>query len=534
MLNLLSPTVTPSPRLETTIGAQDEQSPKWAAWVLPSIADIFFLVLLGMLAFSPMSTALLGDADTGWHIRNGEMIWAAHAVPHTDPFSYTRGGQPWYAWEWLYDLAASGIHHLAGLNGLVLFTAMIIAGTFALLFHLVLRRSGSFVAALVLAMLAVSAAQVHMLARPHVLTWLFTLLWVEALYRFDGGKEAALWCLPPLMLLWVNVHGGFILGLVLLGIFGVARVWNFLAERRDEDLKAIVQLSVAGCACFAVTFCTPYGYELHLHVYQYLSNGFLMNTINEFQSPNFHFSGYGYFEVLILLSVLGVMWARERVSVADLLLVLFSIHASLYAARNIPISAILISMALGPALAAAISPEHRNHPRWMTSLLDTVHDISTNMGGMEKRFRGHAPALLIVAASMAIALNGGRLGSAQVLSAHFDGKTFPVAATEFIAQKGIHDHMFNTDDWSGYLIYKLYPSLKVYFDDRHDFYGESFVREYHKAARGSLQWREPLDQSQCKWALIAAKSPLASLLSESKDWRLEYDDGVAMVFARAN
>jgi hypothetical protein len=534
MLNLISPTVAPSAHLETVIGGQDKQSPKWATWVLPSIADVFFLVLLGILAFSPMSSALLGDADTGWHIRDGEMIWAARAVPHTDPFSYTRGGQPWYAWEWLYDLAAAGIHHLAGLNGLVLFTAMVIAGTFALLFRLVLRRSGSFVAALVLAMLAASAAQVHMLARPHVLTWLFTLLWVEALYRFDEGKVAALWCLPPLMLLWVNIHGGFILGMVLLGIFGVARIWNFLAERRDEDLKAILQLSVAGCACFAITFCTPYGYELHVHVYQYLSNSFLMNTINEFQSPNFHLPGYGYFEILILLSVLGVMWARERVSVADLLLVLFSIHASLYAARNIPISAILISMALGPALAEAISPKHRKQPRWMTSLLDTVQDISTNMGDMEKRFRGHAPALLMVAASVAIALNGGRVGSAQVLSAHFDGQIFPVAATEFIAQKGIHDHMFNTDDWSGYLIYKLYPGLKVYFDDRHDFYGESFFREYHKASHGTLQWHEPLDQSQTRWALIAAKSPLASLLKESKDWRLEYDDGVAMVFARAN
>ena len=534
MHNLLTPMAPPSSRLETKIGGQQKLSPNWATWVLPSIADIFFLVLLGMLAFSPMSTALLGDADTGWHIRNGEMIWAARAVPHTDPFSYTRGGQPWYAWEWLYDLAAAGIHHLAGLNGLVLFTAMIIAGTFALLFHLVLRRSGSFVAALVLAMLAASAAQVHMLARPHVLSWLFTLLWVEALYRFDEGNRTALWCLPPLMLLWVNIHGGFILGLVLLGIFGVARIWNFMAERRDQDLKAIVQLFVAGCTCVAVTFCTPYGYELHLHVYQYLSNSFLMNMINEFQSPNFHLTGYGYFEILILLSVLAVMWARERVSVADLLLVLFAIHASLYAARNIPISAILISMALAPALAAAISPEQQKHPRWMTSLLDTVHDISINMGGMEKRFRGHAPALLIAAASVAIALNGGRLGSAQFLSAHFDGKTFPVAASEFIAQKGIHDHMFNTDDWSGYLIYRLYPGLKVYFDDRHDFYGESFIREHQKAAHGTLQWREPLDQAQTKWALISVKSPLASLLKDSKDWHLEYDDGVAMLFARAN
>ena len=186
-----------------------------------------------------MSAALLCDADTGWHIRNGEFILATRSVPQTDSFSYTKAGQPWYAWEWLYDVVIGAIHHVAGLNGVVLFTALVIAGTFALLFRFVLRRSGSFAAALSLTLLAAAAAQIHMLARPHVLSWLFTLLWVEALYRFEEGKRSALLWLPPLMLLWVNVHGGFILGLVLLVLFGCAQLWNYLAapsaENRQKD-----------------------------------------------------------------------------------------------------------------------------------------------------------------------------------------------------------------------------------------------------------------------------------------------------------
>ena len=119
-------------------------SPAWTRWLLPSIADVIFLVLVGILVYGPMSAALLGDADTGWHIRNGEFILATHSVPQTDSFSYTKAGQSWYAWEWLYDMVIGAIHHVAGLNGVVLFTAIIIAGTFALLFRFVLRRSGSF------------------------------------------------------------------------------------------------------------------------------------------------------------------------------------------------------------------------------------------------------------------------------------------------------------------------------------------------------------------------------------------------------
>ena len=124
---------------------------------------------------------------------------------------------------------------------------------------------------------------------------------------------------------------------------------------------------------------------------------------------------------------------------------------------------------------------------------------------------------------MALVLNGGRVLSKQILAAHFDEQTFPVKAAQFIAERGIRDHLFSSDTWSGYLIYKLYPGTKVYFDDRHDFYGEAFIKEYAKAFLGSRQWREPLERYQ---------APLSSLLRENHDWRIEYDDGLAMVFSR--
>jgi len=513
---------------------KEEPPAAWVWWLLPSIADVFFLVLVGILFYSPMSVALLGDADSGWHIRNGEVILATHSVPHTDSFSYTRGGQPWYAWEWLYDLAIGAIHHVAGLNGVVLFTAVIIAGTFALLFRFVLRRTGSFAAAISLALLAAAAAQVHMLARPHVLSWLFTLLWVDVLYRFEEGKSSALFWLPPLMLVWVNVHGGFILGLVLLALFGCASVWNYMTAPSAENRQKIVNLATAFTVCLAITLLTPYGYKLHVHVYQYLSNSFLMSSILEFMSPNFHATGYGYFELFILLSVFGIVLARNRPTTADLLLLLFSIHVGLYAARNIPISAIMMSFSLGPLLAGIAFPQPGQgaHPPWLSSVLGAVHDISENMAGMEKQFRGHVLAIAVLAASVAISLSGGRVFSAQIVSAHFDEKTFPVKATEFIAQKGIHDHLFNSDVWSGYLIYRLYPGTKLYFDDRHDFYGEAFIKDYLKAANGTWQWRESLDKYQVKWVLIAADSPLSGVMKESRDWRVEYDDGLAVIFAR--
>jgi len=517
-----------------TAARPPEPVARWKRWVLPSFADLFFLVLASLLLLTPAIGVLLADADTGWHIRNGELILATHQVPHTDPFSYTRGGAPWYAWEWLYDAVIAAIHHAAGLNGVVLFTAVIIALTFSLLFRFVLRRSGNFVVAVGLTLLAAGAAQIHMLARPHVLTWLFTLLWLEALYRFEEGRSAVLLWLPPLMLLWVNVHGGFLLGLVLLAIFLCGRLWTVCSAPDKEGRRRLAQLAAVFVLCLGVTLLTPYGYQLHMHVYEYLSNSYLMDSINEFMSPNFHAQGYVYFEVLILLSVLAAAWGRLSLTATDLLLLLFAIHAGLYSARNIPLAGIFIALATAPMWAEVFSVSRKSlaAPAWTGALLDSLRGISAEMGGMESRFRGHLLVVTALVLSAAVAVNGGRLFSRQVMDAHFSEHKFPVRAAEFIASQKISDGVFNPDSWSGYLIYRLYPHTRFYFDDRHDFFGEAFVRDYVTIRHADSQWPELMRKYQVRWVLIPARWSLTAVLKESRDWHLEYDDGLAVVFSR--
>jgi hypothetical protein len=407
----------------------------WLAWTLPSLTDVLFVVVMSLLAFSSLHNGLLRDPDTGWHIRSGELIWATKALPGTDPFSYTRHGQPWYAWEWSYDVVIAAIHHDSGLNGVVLSTAIIIGCTFALLFQSILRRCGNLGAAGSLTMLAFAAAQVHMLARPHVLSWLFTVLWMEILFRFEDGRRSALLRLPPLMLLWVNLHGGFILGLALLGIFTAGNIGAAFASSRQGD--KILPLASAFLACGITTLLTPYGYKLHIHVYQYLSHHFLMDNIEEFTSPNFHLPGYRYFELFFPLVIVGAMFSRRRISFTHLLLILFSLYAGLLAVRNIPIAAIIMSFVLGPVLAAAFStaPDHGSCPGWLRGIIAAEQSISANIAGLEKQFRGHAWSIIAIIASAALVLNGGRMFSHQVMTSRFDKKILPIEAAEFIAQK---------------------------------------------------------------------------------------------------
>jgi len=172
-------------------------------------------------------------------------------------------------------------------------------------------------------------------------------------------------------------------------------------------------------------------------------------------------------------------------------------------------------------------------PHWLRQACAALQERGSRMKVVENEMRGHLVPALVLVASLAIALNGGRLFRTPVMTAHFDEKLFPVAAAEFVAKHDIHDHMFSTDRWSGYLIYRLYPQTRLFIDDRHDLYGEVFLKDYLKALGADLGWREVLDKNQITSVLIPPDAPLANVLKEASDWKVVYDDGVAIFFVKS-
>jgi len=195
-----------------------------------------------------------------------------------------------------------------------------------------------------------------------------------------------------------------------------------------------------------------------------------------------------------------------------------------------------VALAIAPALSEAIrSAGQRNDlPAWLRQACAGWQGTALRMKRVEERLRGHLLPAIVLVTSLAVAVNGGRLFKTPLLAAHFDQRTFPVAAAEFVASHNIRDHMFSTDRWSGYLVYRLYPQTRLFIDDRHDFYGEAFVKDYLKALGADLGWREVLDKNQITSVLIPPDVPLANVLKESSDWKVVYDDGVAILFLRAN
>jgi hypothetical protein len=527
---------------ENNSGATFEKTTRW---LMPSIADLVFVALLAVLTCTNLSARLLGDAGIGWHIRTGQLILSTHAVPRADPFSAAMSGQPcfaseWFAWEWLYEVAVGYLDRLAGLNGVVLLTALLIAVTFAWTLRLLLRDTNLAVA-IVLILLAASASMIHFQARPHVATWLFTVIWFYILDSNENKLAAhrgLLWLLPVLMIFWVNIHGGFLLGLVLIIIYWVSAIWqsvqakedrfeNFLTKTRAG--KRARNLTIVGALCALATFVNPYGWKLHVHIYGYLSNHFLMDHIDEFQSPNFHGVAQKCFIALLLLTLVAFAVDKGKtgpVRLSDALLALFAVYSGLYAARNIPIASLLLILIIGPRLSRAFqSREQSSAPS--ASFLQRMNNLDSTL-------RGHLWPAIAIALTIWIAFHSGSLGSNSLMDAHFDAKRFPVAAVDYLEQHKIHDPLFAPDSWGGYLIYRLYPQTKVILDDRHDFYGEPFLRAYLKTIHVEPGWQDFLTAHQVSCIVVPKSSALANILLETPRWKPIYTDNTAVVFAASS
>lgn len=502
-------------------------------WLLPSIADLIFLALLGVLIFTPLSMRLLADAGIGWHIRTGQAILASHSVPRVDSFSSTMQGKPWLAWEWLYDVKVGWLDSAFGLNGVVWWTALTIAVVFAGMFQFLIRRGTNLFVAVAMVLLAISAAMIHFFARPHVLSWLFVLLWFWILDSSErawgsgsGLSTRWLWILPASMLIWVNVHGGFLLGFALIGIFWLGSLWIWLSSsenRLEDSLRKIAAakrgraLTWIGLLSAVASLVNPYGWKLHAHVYSYLSNRFLIDHIDEFQSPNFHGIAQKCFLALLLISIAVLIARGRRLSFSHALLVLFAVYAGLYASRNIPISAILLGMVIGPLLPSAGSRE----------------SFSQRMLAVETRMHGHLWIIAGVVLTFAIVAHGGRVGSAQWIDAHFDPQRMPVHAVDYLRSRGAAVPILAPDYWGGYLIYRLYPQAKVVVDDRHDLYGEQFFRSYLQFLHAEEGWNEFVREHPAGFIVLPRKSALATVFAGTQEWKQVYADDVAVVFQSA-
>jgi len=458
--------------------------------------------------------ALLSDANTGVHVRVGEWILAHHAAPRRDLFSFTLEGQAWCDWEWLADALYGLLHRFNQL-------AAIVAASMAALslLSLVIFRTACLYArpgvAFSITCLIMAVSTIHWLARPHLFSWLLLAVFAWVIERCHvSGRRGCLLVLPVLMVLWVNLHPGFVAGLAVLAVWFVAEAVNSstrLAPRNGIDSGQAREwarwLGLTGLACLAATLANPYGIALDRHVLGYLfSPSSVTRYVTEWFSPDFHNPRLHWFELFLPISAAAGLWSACRQRFAWSALSLGGLHLALAAARDIPVCAVLCAA----PMAGLIEEFVREH--------------SLFLGAENTRQKRFSP---LAGYAVGFAVSGLMVFQA----CGFKSLTLaPQAALPMAAIAHLPaGRLFTTDSWADYLIYAK-SGRQVFVDGRNDLYGSDLVRAYVTVVEALPGWQDVLRTHGISVMLVPEKSAISAALASSGAWRLSYRDDTAVIF----
>ena len=505
----------------TNAGVTTSAPPKQAS-IPVNPASIRRSIILALIYFLPARAVLLMvpgrlylDYDIWWHLRTAADIIHRHALPHTDSFSAFGMGKPWIAYSWLFELIVYGFYRWLGLVGSIVFVGLIATAIGVVLYQAIQKRVGGFAGPVTLTAVGIIATAEFFHVRPWLFTILFFIIEVDLLFGalVDEPKVESprrLWILPPLFMLWANIHVQFIYGLAVLGVAAVTQGLSLVsgpqgpriisAPNKDRHLLWLIT-----AASFLATFLNPYTWRIYAPVFQYAGDRATYNLINELGPPTFRSPLDYLLIVTIMAAVFALARARFRGTVFAGVLLLGTTMVSLHSGRDkwvaMVVSLVIIASGFGRSGTQAIPIS-----RWQRL-------AAIAMAGL---------AIFGNAKSLGVSNDRLDAGAAQ---------TFPVKAADFVLQEKLAGPLLNYFDFGGYLIWKL-PNLPVSMDGRTNVYGGELVKRNIDVWEGKDGWRDNPDLKSANLVIGPSKLPLSYNLKFDPDFQLVYEDSTAVVFTR--
>jgi len=507
---------------------------------------ILFIAVFAMAARTPT------DTDTWWHLQAGRVTLESGRILQTDLFSHTRQGQPWVNHSWLSQVILYSLFHSFRYFGLGLFQALVVTVTFVFVYA---QMEGDVFTRAFIVVLAATASAVIWVARPQLLSFLLTAVLCYLLYLYKWRGLNRLWLIPPLFVLWVNLHAGYALGFIVLAGFVVGEVFDRLLGSLDRETMGQGRSGAEGRkgggallpACYPVPLLSwrrigivvgvaflsalllvvnPNTTRMWTYYLDTVSIGVLQDFIQEWGSPDFHPLYTQPFIWLLLATLAAVGLSGRRVDGSDLALVAGFAYASLLAGRNIGPFALVTA----PVLSRHIRPIVE---RWLRAVRALGWLGPPRRAGRTSSF-GLALvnwlllALVLVAAGVKVALP---------LRASFnvenERRTLPMDAVEWIREHRPAGPMFNSYNWGGYIIWQLWPDYLVFVDGRTDLYGDELLTQYLQVHFARPGFQEVLDEYDVNFVLTEAGGFTDNFLAlDGGAWTLAYSDDVAVIYVR--
>jgi len=459
-----------------------------------------------------------GDPDVFWHLVTGQWMVDHHQVVSRDLFTFTVSGKQWIDPEYTIEIIAYLVYKLGGLTLVSLaFGAVTLVGFVLIWFRVRLENANMVIAAIVIGIAGLCGAAVWG-PRPQMITFTLTCLEVLWLDRYLRGKSRAIYWLPLVMIVWANLHGGFLFGLVPVGVAAFVEAVHWVrGVDGDVHQRRTRNLVLVFVGCIAAAVVNPNGIHLYSYVIQPQFSSIQQNFIAEWQSPNFHVLEERGFEIMLLL--LPVAFVLRRPSLWDICLTVVVSYAALSAVRH---SALFVA-AVTPLLIWSFSAGWER--------LSLAQRVREWMAPRARDMLAGTVAILVIAV----------LGTGYFVHSTLSNQTrataanFPVGAADWLAaHPAVGTHMFDQYGWGGYLIYRFYPdpNRRVFSFGEATLLGNKVMQQVSDVETGNPDWLHIFAEWNIDYVVDVPGAPAVLALEVDPQWTKVYDDGLAVIMVK--
>ena len=451
------------------------------------------------------------DPDLWGHIKFGEDLWKAKALPQTDPYSFTAYAQPWINHEWLAELIFYLTYRYLGDAGL-LFGKLGIGLVIVLLLCKVctFRKRNPVIYAGVM-ILAISVMSPGFMIRAQVFSFLFFTIYLYVLHLYFGKRKNLLFLLPCLMALWVNLHGGFLMGWALLStVIGWKTLAHFVFRNRNKQLGVLWQWFLVTTTAMLLN---PYGYKLLVFLYSTLS---VPRQISEWNPVSLLDLSYPHLKILGFL-FLATLWVKpKQMEGWEIAGIMITLLATLRHERHMPFFAIMTAPHLVCRLSIMIADIQGRFPR--LTLTKAAHNLVAIFLGLLVVYQTYNGARRYVMASCRIIV---------------DPATYPAAAIRFLKHNNIKGNLLLPFDWGEHAIWHLFPVCRVSIDGRfRTVYPESVIRDHLIQDHDLARWKTLIEKYPSDVVLARQIPFFQKLIQQGGPWIYVYSDPIAIIFLR--
>jgi hypothetical protein len=485
------------------------------------------IIIAGIFVF--INTHPIRPYDFWWHITVGKEILSTRAIPTTDIYSFTEAGQPYPSYQmfWLMEVVLYSVYRLGGPALIVFFQSILVTSAYVILFWICKHSSNSWRIAAIGTIFAAALGLNDWNVRPQGVTFLLASLILLAIYEYRRKSHWGwLVLIPSSMLIWVNSHGTFIIGLTLVGIWWGQEIWTMVMRlarhEKIPDKRSVIIPGILFIITTLVCLINPRGIGIITYLRTLTGNQVIQNLVTEWAAPTFHSLIGTLFLVGLILSGILLIISPKRPNFFQVITYLIFGILGLRTLRG----SVWFGLVMAPILAehiAAFSKRLRKPGPFRDDQSGSTI-INLLIAGM-----------VILMAIITLPCFKGYLPLPAAKAGLIASET-PIQATNVLLEIKPEAKLFNSMSFGSYLIWAAYPQYQVFVDSRIELFPTEIWLDYLKISNASDGWESLLDDYGINTLMLSPidQSELLNAVDMSNGWIMVYQDDEAVIFSRAS